>query len=51
MSGVERFGPLSPVVPAKFEKTMAALTAKSAELETAEERWLELEMLREEAGG
>jgi ATP-binding cassette subfamily F protein uup len=37
--------------PAKFEKTSAALSAKSAELAAAEERWLELEMLREEAGG
>ena len=37
--------------PKKFEKTSTALTAKSAELTTAEERWLELEMLREEAGG
>ena len=37
--------------PAKFEKSSAALSAKSAELETAEERWLELEMLREEAEG
>src|SRR6201996_823201 len=34
---------------AKFEKTSTALSAKSAELATAEERWLELEMLREEA--
>jgi len=37
--------------PAKLEKTSAALSAKSAELAAAEERWLELEMLREEAGG
>jgi ATP-binding cassette subfamily F protein uup len=37
--------------PAKFEKTSAVLSAKSAELAAAEERWLELEMLREEAGG
>jgi ATP-binding cassette subfamily F protein uup len=37
--------------PAKFEKTTAALAAKTADLEAAEERWLELEMLREEAGG
>jgi ABC transport system ATP-binding/permease protein len=37
--------------PAKFEKTSAALSAKSAELAAAEERWLELEMLREEAEG
>jgi ATP-binding cassette subfamily F protein uup len=37
--------------PAKFEKTSATLSAKSAELEAAEERWLELEMLREVAEG
>jgi len=37
--------------PAKFEKTSTSLTAKSAELEAAEERWLELEMMREEAEG
>ncbi len=37
--------------PAKFEKTSATLSAKSAELEAAEERWLELEMLREAAEG
>jgi ATP-binding cassette subfamily F protein uup len=37
--------------PAKFEKTSVALSAKSAELAAAEERWLELEMLREEAQG
>jgi ATP-binding cassette subfamily F protein uup len=37
--------------PAKFEKTSAALSTKSAELEAAEGRWLELEMLREEAEG
>jgi len=37
--------------PAKFEKVSATLAAKSAELAAAEERWLELEMLREEAGG
>ena len=37
--------------PAKFEKTSTALSAKSAELAAAEERWLELEMLREEAEG
>jgi len=35
--------------PAKFEKTSASLSAKSAELAIAEERWLDLEMLREEA--
>ena len=35
--------------PAKFEKTTTTLAAKSAELEAAEERWLELEMLREAA--
>ncbi len=37
--------------PAKFEKTSATLAAKSAELGAAEEQWLELEMLREEADG
>jgi ATP-binding cassette subfamily F protein uup len=37
--------------PAKFEKTSATLSAKSAELAAAEERWLELELLREEAEG
>jgi len=37
--------------PARFDKTTAALTAKTAELETAEEEWLRLEMLREEAEG
>jgi ATP-binding cassette subfamily F protein uup len=37
--------------PAKFEKTSALLAGKSSELAAAEERWLELEMLREEAGG
>ena len=35
--------------PTRFEKTSAALSAKSAELEAAEGRWLELEMLREAA--
>ncbi len=35
--------------PAKFEKTSTALSAKSTELAAAEERWLELEMLREES--
>ncbi len=35
--------------PKKFEKTTAALSAKSTELAAAEERWLELEMLREGA--
>jgi ATP-binding cassette subfamily F protein uup len=34
--------------PAKFAKISAALTAKTAELEAAEEQWLSLEMLREE---
>src|SRR5271156_3767366 len=37
--------------PTKFEKTSIVLSAKSAELAAAEERWLELEMLREEAEG
>jgi ATP-binding cassette subfamily F protein uup len=37
--------------PAKFENVSTTLAAKSAELAAAEERWLELEMLREEAGG
>jgi len=37
--------------PAKFDKTSTALTAKAAELEAAEEEWLRLEMLREEAEG
>jgi ATP-binding cassette subfamily F protein uup len=36
--------------PAKFEKVSGTLATKSAELAAAEERWLELEMLREEAG-
>ncbi len=36
---------------ARFERFTAALTAKQDELGKAEEAWLELEMLREEAGG
>ena len=32
--------------PARFQKAMDALTALQSELHTAEERWLELEMLR-----
>ncbi len=35
--------------PVKFETVSASLSAKSAELAGAEERWLELEMLREQA--
>jgi len=34
-----------------FEKTSAALAAKQTELQAAEEKWLELEMLREEIEG
>jgi ATP-binding cassette subfamily F protein uup len=34
--------------PARFQKATDALTRTSAELAGAEERWLELEMLREE---
>ncbi|ANY80667.1 elongation factor 3 [Microvirga ossetica] len=37
--------------PARFQKAMDALTALQSELHTAEERWLELEMLREELEG
>jgi ATP-binding cassette subfamily F protein uup len=37
--------------PARFQKAMDALTQLQAELHTAEERWLELEMLREELEG
>jgi ATPase components of ABC transporters with duplicated ATPase domains len=37
--------------PARFQKAMDALTALQAELGAAEERWLELEMLREELEG
>ena len=33
---------------AAFDKTSAALTAAQAELSAAEERWLELELLRGE---
>jgi ATP-binding cassette subfamily F protein uup len=36
---------------ARFERFTAALTAKQDELAKAEEAWLELEMLREEAEG
>jgi ATP-binding cassette subfamily F protein uup len=36
---------------ARFSSLSADLAARSAELEAAEEQWLELEMLREEAGG
>jgi ABC transport system ATP-binding/permease protein len=34
--------------PARFQKAMDALTQLQADLHAAEERWLELEMLREE---
>jgi ATP-binding cassette subfamily F protein uup len=37
--------------PARFQKAMDALTTLQAELSAAEERWLELEMLREELEG
>jgi len=37
--------------PARFQKAMDALTALQADLTAAEERWLELEMLREELEG
>ncbi|WP_230533304.1 ABC-F family ATP-binding cassette domain-containing protein [Microvirga roseola] len=37
--------------PARFQKAMDALTQLQTELGTAEERWLELEMLREELEG
>jgi ATP-binding cassette subfamily F protein uup len=37
--------------PAKFQKTSDALAAKSEELSASEERWLALEMLREEIDG
>ena len=37
--------------PARFQKAMDALTRCRAELHAAEERWLELEMLREELEG
>jgi ATP-binding cassette subfamily F protein uup len=37
--------------PARFQKAMDALTALQADLSAAEERWLELEMLREELEG
>ena len=36
---------------ARFDRFTAALTAKQAELARAEEEWLELELLREEAEG
>ena len=35
---------------ARFDRFSAALTEKQAALATAEEEWLELEMLREEMG-
>jgi ATP-binding cassette subfamily F protein uup len=37
--------------PARFQKAMDALAALQMELSAAEERWLELEMLREELEG
>lgn len=37
--------------PARFQKAMDALTTFQGELHAAEERWLELEMLREELEG
>jgi ATP-binding cassette subfamily F protein uup len=37
--------------PARFERAGAALSALQADLAAAEDRWLELEMLREELGG
>ncbi|WP_243367847.1 ABC-F family ATP-binding cassette domain-containing protein [Microvirga solisilvae] len=37
--------------PARFQKAMDALTQLQGELHAAEERWLELEMLREELEG
>ncbi|WP_112663003.1 ATP-binding cassette domain-containing protein [Microvirga flavescens] len=37
--------------PARFQKAMDTLTALQTELSTAEERWLELEMLKEELEG
>jgi ATP-binding cassette subfamily F protein uup len=37
--------------PARFQKAMDALTSLQADLNAAEERWLELEMLREELEG
>ncbi|MBD2749067.1 ATP-binding cassette domain-containing protein [Microvirga sp. BT688] len=37
--------------PARFQKAMDALTALQTELHAAEERWLDLEMLREELEG
>jgi ATP-binding cassette subfamily F protein uup len=37
--------------PSRFQKAMEALTQLQTELHTAEERWLELEMLREELEG
>jgi ATP-binding cassette subfamily F protein uup len=36
---------------AAFDKTSASLAAAQAELSTAEDKWLELEILREEIGG
>ena len=37
--------------PAKFERTSAALAKVQADLDAAEEEWLRLEILKEEAGG
>ncbi len=37
--------------PERFQKASSALAAQQAELAAAEDRWLELEMLKEELGG
>ena len=37
--------------PERFQKASAALAAQQAELAAAEDRWLELELLKEELGG
>ena len=37
--------------PERFQKASAALAVQQAELAAAEDRWLELEMLKEELGG
>ncbi|HST94949.1 MAG TPA: ABC transporter C-terminal domain-containing protein, partial [Microvirga sp.] len=37
--------------PVRFERAGAALSDLQADLAAAEDRWLELEMLREELGG
>ena len=43
-------GTLFTTDPAAFQKKVDRLTAARGQLETGEERWLELEMLREELG-